>query len=109
MDIGAIQDALRAEHIDGWLLYDFRGVNPVASRLTGLAGSGHIATRRWYYLIPATGQPRALVHAIERYNLDHLPGRTHNYSRRDTLATGLDEMPGFLVNAPCWAWGFPLR
>ena len=36
----------------------------------------HMTTRRWYYLIPATGEPRGIVHAIERHNLDALAGRT---------------------------------
>jgi hypothetical protein len=47
LDIAAVQAALREDGLDGWLLYDFRGVNPVASRLTGVAASGHMATRRW--------------------------------------------------------------
>ena len=61
LDIDAIQVALRAEYLDGWLLYDFHGSNPIARRMVGLAGNGKMATRRWYYLIPATGVPRGLV------------------------------------------------
>ena len=49
--------------LDGWLLADFRGSNPVPLRLCGLASSG---TRRWFLYIPASGAPRLLVHAIER-------------------------------------------
>ena len=45
-----------------------------------MGGAGHLATRRWFYLIPASGEPRALVHAIERYNLDHLPGSKTVYA-----------------------------
>ena len=64
IDVAAVQKALRAEGLDGWLLYDFHGSNP--SRRLGRHGSGgHLATRRWFYLIPATAS-RALVHAIER-------------------------------------------
>ena len=74
LDIPAVQRALEQDHLDGWLLYDFQGSNPIATRLSGLASSGKMTTRRWYYLIPASGEPRALVHAIERYNLDGLPG-----------------------------------
>ena len=45
----------------------FRGLNPIAADVTGVARQGgHLATRRWYYLIPASGEPRGLVHAIER-------------------------------------------
>ena len=74
LDIPAVQRALTEEGLDGWLLYDFQGSNPVATRVAGLASSGKLTTRRWYYFIPAAGEPRGLVHAIERYNLDNLPG-----------------------------------
>jgi Xaa-Pro aminopeptidase len=50
---------------------------------------GHMTTRRWFYMIPATGEPRALVHAIERHNLDHLPGSKCIYAGRAALETGL--------------------
>ncbi|MEO5821577.1 MAG: M24 family metallopeptidase [Vicinamibacteraceae bacterium] len=89
LDIAAVQAALREDGLDGWLLYDFRGVNPVASRLTGVADSGHMATRRWYYLIPREGTPTRLVHAIESHNLDGVPGTTVVYAGRDALTAGL--------------------
>jgi len=75
-------------------LYDFRGTNAIAARLTGLAGSGKMATRRWYYLIPAKGEPRGLVHAIERHNLDGLPGEKRPYAGREQLAAGLKDLLG---------------
>ena len=89
LPIAAVQRALKDDGLDAWLLYDFRGSNPIAARLAGLAGSGKMATRRWYYLIPAAGEPRGLVHAIERHNLDDLPGEKRPYSRREELADGL--------------------
>lgn len=89
LDVPAVQAALRRDGLDGWLLYDFRGSNPIAARLTGVAGSGKMATRRWYYLIPAVGEPRALVHAIERHTLDALPGRKTAYAGRQQLEDGL--------------------
>jgi Xaa-Pro aminopeptidase len=92
LDIAAVQEALRAERLDGWLLYDFHGSNPIAQRLADLANGPHMTTRRWYFLIPATGQPRALVHAIERHNLDHLPGTKTVYARRDELEAGLSSL-----------------
>ena len=92
LDVTAIQRALAAERLDGWLLYDFHGSNPIAAQLAGLAGGGHMTTRRWYYLIPATGQPRALVHAIERHNLDHLPGSKTVYAGREQLESGLSQL-----------------
>ena len=92
LDIPAVQRALEQDHLDGWLLYDFQGSNPIATRLSGLASSGKMTTRRWYYLVPASGEPRALVHAIERYNLDGLPGSKRPYSGRGQLTTGLTEL-----------------
>src|SRR5688500_15702476 len=92
LDLDAVRKALVAEGLDGWLLYDFHGSNPIAAQLTGLAGGPHMTTRRWYYLIPAVGEPRALVHAIERHNLDHLPGTTAVYAGRQQLQTGLTDL-----------------
>lgn len=89
LPIQAVQQALREEGYDGWLLYDFHGLNPIAARVTGLASSGKMATRRWYYLIPADGEPRGLVHAIERHNLDGLPGEKRPYAGRHQLEAGL--------------------
>ena len=89
LDIGAVQRALQADGLDAWLLYDFQGSNPVSYRLAGMGGAGHLATRRWFYLIPQTGEPRALVHAIERHNLDHLPGSKSVYAGREQLKAGL--------------------
>jgi Xaa-Pro dipeptidase len=93
LNISEVQQALKADGIDGWLLYDFRGLNPIALDVTGVARqSGHLATRRWYYLIPATGDPRGLVHAIERDTLAHLPGTTEQYAGRDQLEAGLRKL-----------------
>ena len=90
LDIGAVQAALVEDRLDAWLLYDFRGLNPIAADVTGVARqTGHMATRRWYYLIPATGTPRALVHAIEPSSLAHLPGTTTRYAGREQLEAGL--------------------
>ena len=92
LPIEAVQRALGEEKLDGWLLYDFQGSNPIASRLVGLASSGKMATRRWYYYIPASGAPRGLVHAIERHNLDDLPGEKRVYAGREQLAAGLRDL-----------------
>ncbi len=94
LDVRAIQHALAADRLDGWLLYDFHGSNPIAQQLTGLARGAHMTTRRWYYLIPATGEPRALVHAIEQHNLDHLPGTRLVYAGRKQLDDGLSALLG---------------
>jgi Xaa-Pro dipeptidase len=89
VDIPAVQKALQQDGLDGWLLYDFQRSNPIAWRLAGMDRGGHMTTRRWFYMIPATGEPRALVHAIERHNLDHLPGSKSVYAGRDALESGL--------------------
>ena len=90
VDVAALQSALAADRLDAWLLYDSRGLNPIAADITraGLQG-GHLGTRRWYYLIPAQGEPRGLVHAIERDALAHLPGSMERYAGREQLETGL--------------------
>jgi Xaa-Pro aminopeptidase len=74
MDITAIQRALAEENIDGWLLYDFRGSNPIARSVIGF-DDHQIATRRWFYLIPRTGEPVAIQHVIEPNALKGRPGR----------------------------------
>ena len=92
-DLPAVQAALKADGLDGWLLYDFRGLNPIAAEITGVARrTGHMATRRWFYLIPAEGEPQALVHAIEPHSLAQLPGQTEHYAGREQLEAGLKRM-----------------
>jgi Xaa-Pro aminopeptidase len=92
LDVAAVQESLRSDGLDAWLLYDFHGSNPIAARLAGLGDGSHMTTRRWYYLIPAAGTPRALVHAIERHNLDALPGDKQIYAGREQLAAGVDQL-----------------
>jgi Xaa-Pro aminopeptidase len=92
LDVMAVQERLRKAGLDGWLLYDFHGSNPIATRLAGLSDGRHMTTRRWYYLIPASGQPRGLVHAIERHNLDGLPGERLVYAGREELENGLTRL-----------------
>ncbi len=87
-----IQDALREDGLDGWLLYDFHGSNPIARRVAGLNDHAKLTTRRWYYLVPASGEPRALVHRIERDSLAHLPGKRLIYAGRTELETGLADL-----------------
>jgi Xaa-Pro dipeptidase len=78
MDIAAIQKALAEETIDGWLLYDFRGSNPIARSVIGF-DDHQIATRRWFYLIPAGGEPVAIQHVIEPKALAKAPGKPALY------------------------------
>ena len=94
LDIGAVQAALRGDDLDGWLLYDFHGSNPIARAVVAMETTAKLTTRRWYYLIPANGEPRALVHAIERESLAHLPGSRHVYAGRQQLQDGLAALVG---------------
>ena len=90
LDIDAIQAALTADRIDGWLLYDFRGLNPIAATLAGLSRTH--TTRRWYYFIPRSGTPTKLVHAIEPGVLAALPGHTRLYAERHERENGLKSL-----------------
>ena len=73
MNLSALQDALRERSIDGWLLYDFRHLNPIANRVAGIAADAH-TTRRWFGLVPQKGEPRWLHSAIEPHVFAKLPG-----------------------------------
>jgi Xaa-Pro aminopeptidase len=86
--IADIQRALQKERIGGWLFYDFRHSDPIAYRVLGLSAGG-IATRRWFYFVPAEGEPVRLVHQIERAKLDALPGRSIEYAGWEALMAGL--------------------
>jgi Xaa-Pro aminopeptidase len=77
--IEKIQKVLSEYDLDGWLLYDFHGQNPIAGRVARLP-EDLFATRRWFYFMPAHGEPVAIVHAIESHHLDHLPGRKLVYA-----------------------------
>ena len=73
--IEEIAQALREAELDGWLFYDFRMSDPLAYRILGLPEHG-LTTRRWFYFIPASGTPQALVSAVEAHRLDALPTAT---------------------------------
>jgi Xaa-Pro dipeptidase len=91
MKIEAIQEALREQGLDAWLFYDHHHRDPIAYSILGLPANAHV-TRRWYYAIPAVGEPRKLVHRIESGRLDPLPGSRGVYSSWQELETGLDAM-----------------
>jgi Xaa-Pro aminopeptidase len=93
MELDAIQSALRAASLDGWLFYDHHHRDPIGGRILGLDPHAHV-TRRWYYLIPATGEPRKLVHRIEQFRLDSLPGNKAQYSSWQELNSELEKMLG---------------
>jgi Xaa-Pro aminopeptidase len=91
--ISAIQRTLRENAIDGWLLYNFRQSNIFATKLLELPP--HLTQmRRYFYFIPASGSPQKLVHGIEQYNLDHLPGEKTVYVSWESLSAGLKKAVG---------------
>jgi len=79
MNLAAIQSALGVRNIDAWLFYDHHHRDPIAYRVLGLS-EDLMVTRRWYYLIPASGEPVKLVHRIEPGHLDSLPGKKMEYA-----------------------------
>jgi Xaa-Pro aminopeptidase len=91
MNLSEIQSALRDLKLDAWLFYDHHHRDPVGERILRLDPHAHI-TRRWYYVIPAHGEPHKLVHRIEQARLDSLPGSKTQYSSWQELHSGLEAM-----------------
>ena len=91
-NIPGIQNDLRAAKLDGWLFYDFRGRDPIAQNILKLPNG--MRTRRWYYFVPAKGEPKKLVHKIESQSLAALPGGTLYYAGQDELHKNLKKMLG---------------
>jgi len=85
--ISEMQKDLRAAKLDGWLFYDFRGRDPIAHRILDLPAG--MRTRRWFYYVPAKGNPRKLVHKIEAGALATLPGETRSYAGQQELRDNL--------------------
>lgn len=95
IDIPAIQEAIRAAKLDAWLFHSFHDLDPISRRILKLR-LDTFETRRWYYLIPAEGEPAKLVHSIERESLDSLPGRKKIYLSWSELREGIaDLVSGF--------------
>jgi Xaa-Pro aminopeptidase len=90
-DLASVQAALQAAKLDGWLLYDFRGQNVLARRVLDLPADA-ILSRRWFYFVPAHGQPRKLVHQIEPHALDCVPGAAQRYLRWQELEAGVKSL-----------------
>ncbi|MET0646306.1 MAG: Xaa-Pro peptidase family protein [Pyrinomonadaceae bacterium] len=86
--VAEIQAALREANLDGWLFYDFRRSDPLAYRILRLPTAG-VTTRRWFYYVPVVGEPVRVVHSIERYRLDALPGRKIIYRSWEELHAGV--------------------
>ena len=86
--LGDVQAALRETAVDGWLLFDFRGTNPFAQRITGLPPGG-LLTRRWFLYVPAAGEPHVTVHAIERGSFPDVGLPVRSYGTRAELVDAL--------------------
>jgi Xaa-Pro dipeptidase len=95
-DIAAIQSALHEQKLDGWLFYDILHRDPIAYRVLALEHA--LAKRRWFYMIPAKGAPRKLVHRIEAAALDSLPGEKMVYAAAAELEKNLKKLLGRAKN-----------
>ncbi|MBC8353398.1 MAG: M24 family metallopeptidase [Planctomycetes bacterium] len=91
LNVNAIQESLQTFKLDGWLLYDFRGMNPLARRVLGMSDD-NVGSRRWFYCIPAEGAPMKLVHRIESGALDGLPGSVNVYLKWQELEAGVERL-----------------
>src|SRR5450631_1555835 len=93
MRLEQIQAALREERLDGWLFFDHHRRDPLAYRVLQFT-PGSMVTRRWFYYVPATGEPRGLVHKIEAQTLAPLCGKVFLYAGWSTLVDGLKKLVG---------------
>ena len=91
MDLAEIREQLQAQQLDGWLLFDHHLRDPIAYRVLGLPAAGHVS-RRWYYWIPAAGDPVKLVHRIEDRRLDGAPGAKRVYASWQSQYAALRDM-----------------
>jgi Xaa-Pro aminopeptidase len=91
MNLSEIQAALRDGGHEAWLFYDHHHRDPIAYRVLGLPPD-RLTTRRWFYVIPAQGEPKKLVHRIESHHLDSLPGSKLEYSAWEELWSNLETL-----------------
>jgi len=90
-NLQAVQNAIVGSGLDGWLLYDFRGLNVLARRVIGMPADAH-TTRRWFYFVPAKGEPKKLVHRIEQGAIDLVPGKPTIYLKWQELEAGVQTL-----------------
>jgi len=93
MDLQKIQTAINSLGIDGWLFFDFHNRDHLGLKILGMNPHA-MSTRRWYYFIPANGEPMKLAHRVEPTKLDHLPGTKMMYSSWRELHANLKEILG---------------
>ncbi|HEY7194579.1 MAG TPA: M24 family metallopeptidase [Gemmatimonadales bacterium] len=90
-DFAALRDLLGKIGADGWLLYDFHGINPSATRVLGINGMG---TRRFFVLLPREGKPIAVAHRIELASFEGFPGEVRPYAAWPELHERLRALVG---------------
>ncbi len=93
MRLAEIQAALKEEGLDGWLFFDHHRRDPLAYRVLQFV-PGSMLSRRWYYFVPVSGEPRRMVHRIESHTLDELPGTLVQYSEWNEMVERLRELIG---------------
>jgi Xaa-Pro aminopeptidase len=93
MDLARIQAALKDAGLDGWLFYDFHNRDVLAYRVLGM-DPNKFTSRRWFYLVPAEGEPRKLAHKVEPTKLDELPGKKDMYLSWRQLHMKLKDLLG---------------
>jgi Xaa-Pro dipeptidase len=91
LDVAAMQAAVRDAGFDGWLFYDFRRSNPIAHRVLDIP-SHQFFSRRWFYWVPAAGEPARVVSAVEAHVLDTLPGQKHVFPTWQALRQTLQAL-----------------
>jgi Xaa-Pro aminopeptidase len=97
MNLSTVQTYLRTQRLDGWLLYDFRGLNPIALHVGGLTRSG---SRRWFLWIPSEGAPVWLIHAIESSTFAHIDPSVAGEMRQYVGWRQLEQMIADLTRTP---------
>jgi Xaa-Pro dipeptidase len=93
MRLEEIQAALRKEGLDGWLFFDHHRRDPLAYRVLQFT-PGSMVSRRWYYFVPAKGEPKGLVHKIESLTLQELPGEMATYADWGSMVDGIGKIMG---------------
>jgi len=91
MNLEQIQEALRSEGLDGWLFYDFRKSNPIAYQILSISLDSFFS-RRWFYFVPASGTPTALVSAVESHVLNSLPGEQRIFRTWQEMRSHLEAL-----------------
>ena len=100
MNLPRAQHAVAQEGLGAWLFYNLQHRDRISDRILGIPDSVH-NSRPWVYLVPAQGEPRKLVHAIEERILDSLPGTRLAYASREEYLAGLRELARGLGPVAC--------